>query len=230
MNTKLIQITSGKGPEECNWVVAQVLKKVVDEANDLGLDPVVLHREQGNMNASVISAVVLISGKGIEDFFKSWAGTIQWIGQSQVRKNHKRKNWFIGVFEADILSESSFSENDIEYQAMRSSGAGGQHINKVSSAIRATHRPSGISVVAMDSRSQHQNKKLATQRLLIKLKEENIKKMKEQIQNLWQNQTQIKRGNPIRVFTGTDFKSEKQMKNYKSERQKLKRDLGKQLE
>ncbi|MDO4229547.1 MAG: peptide chain release factor H [Capnocytophaga sp.] len=222
---KIIQITSGRGPEECQWVVAQVLKKILEESRGEGLEISVLHREQGSFNGSVVSAILLLEGENLSEFIKKWVGTIQWIGQSQLRKFHKRKNWFIGVFEVKDLDRTKFSEKDIEYQAVRSSGAGGQNVNKVSSAVRATHIPTGISVLAMDSRSQHQNKKIATERLLLKLNEENLNKMKEQAQNLWSNQLNIERGNLVRVFTGTDFKSEKTEKTYKSQRQKLKNDL-----
>lgn len=131
----------------------------MDEANSLGINPFILHREAGDINGTVISALVKIEEKAAEEFAKPWVGTIQWIGQSPMRKFHKRKNWFIGVFEIESFSQQHFSEKDIEYQAMRSSGAGGQNMNKVSSAVRATLLPTGTSVVAMDSRSQHQNKK-----------------------------------------------------------------------
>jgi peptide chain release factor len=130
---------------------------------------------------------------------------------------HKRKNWFIGIFEMDALSETLISEKDIQYQAMRSSGAGGQHVNKVSSAIRATHTPSGLSTVAMDSRSQHQNKKLATERLLEKLKVFELEMIKKQVNTQWENQLNVGRGNPTRTFTGSDFKNQKIVKSYKSQ-------------
>lgn len=221
---KIIQITSGRGPAECSWVVAQVLKVFLEEANDNKIKTTLLQRETGIENGTVETATILLESDNLNEFVSSWVGTIQWIGQSQFRKMHKRKNWFIGIFEIDKSKSTQISENDIQYQAMRSSGAGGQHVNKVSSAIRATHIPTGISVVSMDSRSQHQNKKLATERLLQKFKDETVKQFKAEFQAQWMNQLQIQRGNPIRVFQGSDFKKQKQVKNYKQERQRLKRE------
>lgn len=222
---KIIQITAGRGPAECTWVVAQVLKKVLDEAQEQQLETTLLQREVGQENGTIETATISINGKNAATFANSWIGTIQWIGQSQFRKMHKRKNWFIGVFEIEQQKNATISENDIQYQAMRSSGAGGQHVNKVSSAIRATHIPTGIAAVAMDSRSQHQNKKLATERLLKKLEDETLQQLKNHIVKQWDNQLNIQRGNPIRVFIGSDFKKDKTEKSYKGIRQKLKTDL-----
>lgn len=222
---KIIQITSGRGPAECTWVVAQVLKKVLEEANELQVKATVLQREAGSENGTVETAIIQLEGKKANEFVTSWLGTIQWIGKSTFRKFHQRKNWFIGIFEIEQSSETKFHEKDVQYQAMRSSGAGGQHVNKVSSAIRATHIPTGIAVVAMDSRSQHQNKKLATERLKQKIEANNLNQFKNQEQNTWTNQMQIERGNPIRVFQGSDFKKQKVTKSYKKERLKFKNEL-----
>lgn len=222
---KLIQITSGRGPAECTWVVAQVLKKVLEEANEWQLKAIVLQREAGSENGTVETAIIQIEGKKANEFVTSWLGTIQWVGKSTFRKFHQRKNWFVGIFEVVQSSETKFHEKDVQYQAMRSSGAGGQHVNKVSSAIRATHIPTGIAVVAMDSRSQHQNKKLATERLKQKIEENNLNQFKNQEQNTWTNQMQIERGNPVRVFQGSDFKKQKVDKSYKKERLKFKNEL-----
>lgn len=226
---KIIQITAGRGPAECTWVAAQVLKKILEEAQENQLETNVLQREAGQENGTVASALLVIKGKLALAFVQSWVGTIQWIGQSSFRKMHKRKNWFIGVFEVESLQLKTISEKDIQYQAMRSSGAGGQHVNKVSSAIRATHLPTGISVVAMDSRSQHQNKKLATERLVEKFKVFELEQLKQQVTHQWENQLNVQRGNPTRTFKGSDFKKEKAVKNYKSERQKVKSELTKKL-
>jgi len=223
---KIIQITAGRGPAECTWVAAQVLKKVLDEAHENQLEATVLQRESGQENGTVTSALLVIKGKSVKEFVQSWTGTIQWIGQSGFRKMHKRKNWFIGVFEVETLQIKTISEKDIQYQAMRSSGAGGQHVNKVSSAIRATHVPTGLSVVSMDSRSQHQNKKLATERLLGKFKVFELEQIKQQVSSQWENQLNVQRGNPTLTFKGSDFKKEKVVKSYKSERQQLKQQLN----
>lgn len=222
---KIIQITAGKGPAECTWVAAQVLKNMLAEAAGQSIETTVLQHDAGSENGTVASALVLLSGNGVNDFVASWAGTIQWIGQSNFRKMHKRKNWFIGVFEMDRLKIQSVSPKDINYQAMRASGAGGQHVNKVSSAVRATHLPTGLSVVAMDSRSQHQNKKLATERLEEKFRVLELEMLSRQALLQWENQLQVQRGNPVRIFEGTDFKKKNAVKTYKSERQQLKQQL-----
>ena len=147
----------------------------------------------------------------------NWIGTIQWIGQSNYRKNHKRKNWFIGVTEIEDAYELELKDSEIKYQAIRSSGPGGQHVNKVSSAIRAIHIPTGIQVVAMDRRSQHQNKKLAKQRLQERVTHQNKENYKTSIKNQWENHQKLERGNPIKKITGSNFKYKKGVHNILSQ-------------
>ena len=157
MKTRTIQITAGNGPIECAWVVAKVLKIVLREASASKLNYTIVNQEKGEENGTVRSANIQLSGdaNSLADFMRSWIRTIQWIGQSNYRKNHKRKNWFIGVTEIEDAYKLELKDSEIKYQAIRSSGPGGQHVNKVSSAIRAIHIPTGIQVVAMDRRSQH---------------------------------------------------------------------------
>ncbi|GLB50503.1 peptide chain release factor H [Neptunitalea lumnitzerae] len=221
----IVQITSGRGPAECTWVVAQVLKQLMQEAKNEGIEVKVLAKEDGQENGTVASVLLHLSGNEIKKFANSWVGTIQWIGKSNFRKFHKRRNWFIGIFELEKLNLHTYSEKEITYQAYRSSGAGGQHVNKVSSAVRATHEPTGISVQVMDTRSQHKNKQIAKERLKEKLNKEQLKQYEERFLQEWQNQLQVERGNPVRVFRGSDFKKRFIEKKYKKQRLALKKNL-----
>lgn len=229
-NIKTIQISAGKGPLECAFVVAKVLQLFLKELKNNQIEYTILHKENGIENGTVQSVSIQIKGNNLADFTANWLGTIQWIGTSTFRKYHKRKNWFIGCFELESPEALEINQNEIQFQAIRSSGAGGQHVNKVSSAIRAKHIKTGIQVLVMDSRSQHQNRKIAIQRLQEKVANFNLEKEKEQIKNQWENHQEFERGNPIRVFTGSDFEQIRKEKSFKSKRNQLKNDLRKQLE
>lgn len=225
---RIIQITAGRGPAECSWVVAQVLKRFLEETKPKGLKYTILHREKGHQNGTIQSVTIRLRGNDMDTFLETWLGTIQWVGISTFRKHHKRKNWFIGVFELKQVQSTEVDEKDISFQTMRSTGPGGQNVNKVNSAVRAIHHPTGIQVMAMDSRSQHQNKKLAIARLKEKVNETNLEQLKERMMDQWENHLRLERGNPIRVFKGTDFKTQKENKSFKPKRQKLKNDLKQQ--
>jgi len=201
MNNKIyLQITSGRGPVECCRVVALILEKVLVQAKKFGLKTEVIEREEGEINRTLFSAVISIEGEKCKEIAEEWEGTIQWVAQSPYRIYHKRKNWFVGV---NSFISSELNEIDtryITYQTLRSSGPGGQHVNKTESAVRATHTPSGLSVIASDQRSQIQNKKLATERLLIKLSAWNIEQTMQKAQENWNNHNNLQRGNPVKVI------------------------------
>lgn len=226
---KIIQITAGRGPAECSWVVAQILKLFLDEIKEIGIDYLIIQSTKGEENGTIQSVTLILNGIEVVNFLSTWIGTIQWIGRSKFRKNHKRKNWFIQVCELKQIQTLEINEKEIEFQTMRSTGPGGQNVNKVNSAVRATHKQTGVSVVAMDSRSQHQNKKLAIERLKNKVYEANLEKMKKMINNQWENHLNLERGNPIKVFKGTDFKKKKEVKTFKNKRTQLKQDLRNEL-
>ncbi len=229
MKTKIIQITAGRGPAECCWVVAKVLKYFLEEVQKMGYDYVIVQRIPGTENGTIQSVTIQLSGKELETFTRSWIGTVQWVGKSTFRKHHKRKNWFIGIYELDRFTLQDIPEKEITFHTMRSSGPGGQNVNKVNSAVRVIHQPSGTMVVVMDSRSQHQNRKIAKARLKEKMLNVQLDQLKESITDQWENHLSVQRGNPIKVFKGTDFKKEKKVKTYKNKRNQLKQDLRNKL-
>lgn len=229
MDTKTIQITAGRGPAECCWVTAKVLKHFLKEIVQHKIGYTILHQEAGTENGTVQSVTLLVKGTKLDAFLSNWLGTIQWIGTSTFRKHHKRKNWFIGCFEIKGWDTLELNERDITFQATRSSGPGGQHVNKVSSAIRATHKETGLQVLVMDSRSQHQNKKISIQRLQEKVAAYNLNELRKNVEGQWKNHLDLQRGNPIRVFKGTDFKKEKIKRPFKAERKAFNNTKNKQL-
>ncbi|OQX08992.1 MAG: peptide chain release factor H [Desulfobacteraceae bacterium IS3] len=201
-----LQITSGRGPEECCWVVAQLAKAIINEASAKGYKAHVLETIPGITPNIFKSALIAIEGENIPSFVSTWEGTIQWIGNSMFRPNHKRKNWFVGVNFLNPPQEKDLKLNDVKIETMRSSGAGGQHVNKTESAVRVTHIATGIIAVAREERSQHLNRKLALSRLYEKLKQEKDDMTLKQQQDRWTCHNRLERGNPIRIYEGMNFK------------------------
>ena len=225
---KIIQISSGRGPLECQFVVAKVLKVFLEEVTDRKIAYEIIHREKGDENFTLKSVTLFLKGEKLNFFLENWLGSICWIGKSTFRKFHQRSNWFIGVFELENLEKIEFKEKDIQFQTTRSQGIGGQNVNKVSTAVRATHLPTKISVFAQDTRSQLENKKISIQRLREKVVGLHIEKLEKQMQETWNNHLNIQRGNPMQTFTGTDFKKNSTDATFKTKRGRLKNELKNQ--
>lgn len=200
METKIVQFTAGRGPIECCKVVALVAKKFVGYCKENKIEFEMIHQQPANLTDTFFSISILIKSKNMKVIIEEWEGTILWIGQSPYRKFHKRKNWYIGVTFFEIPSKINWNENDVKFESCRASGPGGQHVNKVATAVRGTHLPSGITVLAADSRSQATNKKLCLERIKEKVAENNVELfMKKQMQQ-WQEHNELERGNPKKIF------------------------------
>lgn len=203
MEKEYIQITSGRGPVECCRVVVLVMNKIVEQAKSKGYDVEVLEHEDGSNDGCMFSVTLAVEGENILSLKDEWEGSVLWVAQKNpFRPWHRRKNWFVGVHFFKPLQAGSINESNITYETLRSSGPGGQNVNKVETAVRAIHAPSGTTVLASDMRSQLQNKKLARERLIMKLSAIEEEKQMQQTHEIWMNHNTLERGNPVKKFKG----------------------------
>ncbi len=203
MEKQYIQITSGRGPVECCRVVVLVMQKIIEQAQQYGFSIETVEHEEGQQDGCLFSATLSITGENIAQFKQEWEGSVLWVARKNpFRPWHRRKNWFVGVRFFKPLESQQIDERDIVYDTTRSSGPGGQNVNKVETAVRATHVPTGLSVLASDMRTQVQNKKLARERLLMKLSAIEEEKALAQTHSVWMNHNTLERGNPVKTFKG----------------------------
>lgn len=195
-----IQITAGRGPVECARAVTLVAREITKAIPSLQLTDYEPHNQVDGCYMSMTFA----SDTPIpQSIVNEWQGTVLWRStRNPYRPGHKRSNWFVGVNFFDEVELPAINDADITYETCRSGGKGGQNVNKVETSVRAIHQPTGISVKCSDERSQSQNKSLARERLILRLRQLNQDTIAESKSAQWSNHDTLQRGNPFKKFTG----------------------------
>lgn len=205
---KMLLLSAGKGPQECAFAVGLAFKRLQQECQKFSVQCSIVELKQGDHSSVLHHVIVALEGDHENELVQRWLGSMLWVCQSPFRKNHKRKNWFfsgqlIGSESANV--STSLKLSDISFSYCRASGAGGQHVNKTDSAVRAVHKPSGIQVRVESERSQHGNKRIAIKLLEYKLKQEEEEKNRMGNKEAWGSHQTLERGNSVRTFKGMGF-------------------------
>ncbi|PVZ83952.1 peptide chain release factor H [Serratia sp. S1B] len=199
----LLQISASHGPDECCLAVSLALRQLSQEAQALQVELHEVEREEGRQPGTLRSVLLTLDGAAAEQLASQWCGTVQWTCESPWRTGRSRKNWFIGVERFSPLPPAT--ESEIRFETLKSSGPGGQHVNKTESAIRATHLASGITVKVQSERSQHANKRLACLLIAQRLEQGEQQQWAQQRAQRRMVHHHIVRGAAVRVFVGRDF-------------------------
>ena len=153
--------------------------------------------------AGIKSATVKFSGDYAFGWLRTETGVHRLVRKSPFDSGSRRHTSFASVFAAPEIDDDiviDINPSDLRVDTYRASGAGGQHVNKTDSAVRLTHKPSGIAVQCQNERSQHKNREQAMKLLRSRLYEEEMLKRKEDQQILEDSKADIGWGSQIRSY------------------------------
>jgi len=215
----LLELHPGAGgTESCDWC-EMLYRMYTKYAEEKGFKVTILDYLPGEV-AGVKSLTMLVEGPMAYGYLKSEKGVHRLVRISPFDSGGRRHTSFASV---DVIPEFNdtieldLQDKDLEIETMRSSGAGGQHVNKTDSAVRITHIPTGISVKCQSGRSQHSNKEEAMLLLKSKLYQVEVEEQMKKVAEIKGEQKLIEWGSQIRSYVFQPYKLVKDNRtNYES--------------